>query len=84
MCIRDSTHDTPLIPVSTAIEKGVCFSVEPGLYFDPDDITLPKSLRGVGARVEDEVCVTLRGAVDVLSKAVPVDREKLEECIASA
>ena len=78
------THDTPLIPGSTTIEKGVCFSVEPGLYFDPDDITLPKSLRGVGARVEDEVCVTLRGAVDVLSKAVPVDREKLEECIASA
>jgi len=75
------THDTPLVPGSTSIEKGVCFSVEPGLYFDPDDATLPKSLRGVGARIEDEVCVNARGAVDVLSRAVPVDREELDAFI---
>jgi Xaa-Pro aminopeptidase len=77
------THDTPLIPGSTSIEKGVCFSVEPGLYFDPNDTTLPKSLRGVGARVEDEVCLNVRGEVDVLSRAVPVDREELDAFIAS-
>jgi Xaa-Pro aminopeptidase len=75
------THDTPLVPGSTSIEKGVCFSVEPGLYFDPDDATLPKSLRGVGVRIEDEVCVNARGAVDVLSRAVPVDREELDAFI---
>lgn len=77
------THDTPLIPGSTSIEKGVCFSVEPGLYFDPNDTTLPKSLRGVGARVEDEVCLNVRGEVDVLSRAVPVDREELDAFITS-
>ena len=77
------THDTPLIPVSTAIEKGVCFSVEPGLYFDPDDITLPKSLRQRGQRRESAMNVRHdAGALTLIKRAG--DREKWEECIASA
>ena len=36
-------------------------TVEPGLYFQPDDLTVPQPLRGIGVRIEDDVLVTARG-----------------------
>jgi Xaa-Pro aminopeptidase len=29
-------------------------TVEPGLYFQPDDELVPEELRGIGVRIEDE------------------------------
>jgi len=77
------THDTPLISSTTPIEPGNCFSVEPGLYFDVDDISVPKNLRGVGVRLEDEVCVDNRSIVKVLSDRIPCDRVDFDRFLAS-
>jgi Xaa-Pro aminopeptidase len=33
-------------------------TVEPGLYFQSNDRSVPSELRGIGVRIEDDVAVT--------------------------
>src|SRR5678810_1246111 len=40
---------------------GMVLTVEPGLYFQTDDLTVPARFRGIGVRIEDDVLVTPRG-----------------------
>jgi Xaa-Pro aminopeptidase len=44
------------------LRPGYVLTVEPGLYFQPDDLTVPPDLRGIGVRIEDDVLVTEEGA----------------------
>jgi Xaa-Pro aminopeptidase len=59
------------------LEPGTVLTVEPGLYFQPDDATVPESLRGIGVRIEDDVLVT-NGRPDVLSAILPSDPGAVE------
>ncbi len=52
-------------------------TVEPGLYFQPDDLTVPEDLRGIGVRIEDDVLVTEGDPVN-LSAALPRDAAGVE------
>lgn len=52
------------------LEAGMVFTIEPGLYFQPDDLTVPKELRGIGVRIEDNILVTADGAEN-LSVGIP-------------
>ncbi len=52
------------------LEPGMVFTIEPGLYFQPDDLTVPEDFRGIGIRIEDDVLVTADGA-ERLSAAIP-------------
>ena len=52
------------------LRPGMVLTVEPGLYFQPDDRKVPSDLRGIGIRIEDDVLVTGRGPV-VLTSAAP-------------
>jgi Xaa-Pro aminopeptidase len=36
-------------------------TVEPGLYFKPEDELLPTPLRGIGVRIEDDILITSTG-----------------------
>ena len=56
---------------------GMVFTVEPGLYFHPADVSVPPELRGIGVRIEDDVLVTTEG-IDVLSSGLPIDSAGLE------
>eukprot|EP00042_Codosiga_hollandica_P028707 m.152368 g.152368 ORF g.152368 m.152368 type:complete len:85 (-) comp52849_c0_seq14:1877-2131(-) len=56
-------------------------TIEPGLYFPPNDDSVPKGLRGVGFRIEDDVVVRPSG-VEVLTSAVPKGRKALEQLLA--
>ena len=38
-----------------ARSRATCLTLEPGLYFQPDDLTVPEDLRGIGVRIEDDV-----------------------------
>ena len=55
-------------------------SIEPGLYFQLDDLTVPKKYRGIGVRIEDDVLVTAKGH-KVLSN-VPADADDVEAWMA--
>jgi Xaa-Pro aminopeptidase len=52
------------------LQPGMVLTVEPGLYFQLDDLTVPKKYRGIGVRIEDDVLVTARGC-KVLSSKIP-------------
>jgi Xaa-Pro aminopeptidase len=59
------------------LEPGMVLTVEPGLYFQKDDLTVPARYRGIGIRVEDDVLVTARGhrlLTDIPREAGDVER----------
>ena len=58
------------------LEPGMVLTVEPGLYIgDSDDI--PKGLRNIGIRIEDDVLVT-RDGCEVLSRDAPKEIAEIE------
>jgi Xaa-Pro aminopeptidase len=58
------------------------FTIEPGLYFHADDLTVPKAYRGIGARIEDNVLVTENGCEN-LSGLLPRKVEEVESWFAA-
>jgi len=73
------THDTPLVTLDTPMEPGVVLTIEPGLYL-PDSEDIPKGLRGIGIRLEDDVAVR-DGDPWVLSGDVPLRPEEVEALV---
>ncbi len=59
------------------LEPGMVFTIEPGLYFQPDDLTVPAELRGIGVRIEDDILVTADGAEN-LSAGIPRTADEVE------
>lgn len=49
---------------------GSVLTVEPGLYFAPDDRGVARELRGIGVRIEDDVLIK-RSGPEVLTEAAP-------------
>ncbi|HWT34102.1 MAG TPA: aminopeptidase P family protein [Microbacterium sp.] len=71
---RDMYYDGVLQP-------GMVFTIEPGLYFQIDDLTVPEELRGIGVRIEDDVLVTADG-VENLSADIPRTADEVEAWVA--
>ncbi|CAB4693315.1 MAG: M24 family metallopeptidase [Actinobacteria bacterium] len=44
-----------------SLTDGMVLTVEPGLYFQEDDLLVPAELRGIGIRIEDDILVTADG-----------------------
>ena len=63
------------------LTAGTCLTVEPGLYFQPDDLTVPERYRGIGVRIEDDVLVTSTGRRN-LSAALPAQADEVEAWMA--
>lgn len=63
------------------LEEGHVLTVEPGLYLQPDDESLPPELRGMGVRIEDDLVITADGA-KLLSGALPRTVDGVEEWMA--
>jgi Xaa-Pro aminopeptidase len=63
------------------LEPGMVFTIEPGLYFQPDDLTVPEEYRGVGVRIEDNILVTESGAEN-LSIGIPRTADDVEAWLA--
>ncbi|MFJ6146191.1 aminopeptidase P family protein [Streptomyces anulatus] len=67
--------------VDGVLEPGVCLTVEPGLYFQADDLTVPEEYRGIGVRIEDDILVTEDGNRN-LSDTLPRQADEVEEWMA--
>ncbi|MET9781420.1 aminopeptidase P family protein [Nocardiopsis alba] len=63
------------------LKPGMVLTVEPGLYFQPDDLTVPEELRGIGVRIEDDVLVTEEGRT-VMSAGLPRSSAEVEAWLA--
>ena len=70
-------------PKELLLEENFVITIEPGLYFPPHDFSLPKELRGVGLRIEDDVWITSNSA-EVLSHEVPKEVDEIEALIGSS
>ena len=79
-------HDCALARVQeyryAKLREGMVLTVEPGLYFQPDDETVPQRFRGIGVRIEDDVAVTSAGPEN-LSASLPSKADDVERWIAS-
>jgi Xaa-Pro aminopeptidase len=65
------------------LEPGMVLTVEPGLYFQKDDLTVPARYRGIGVRIEDDVVVTAKGC-RILTDAFPREVADVERWVARA
>ncbi|MGL4340775.1 MAG: aminopeptidase P family protein [Rhodoglobus sp.] len=65
------------------LEAGMVFTIEPGLYFQPDDLSVPEEFRGIGVRIEDNILVTESGAEN-LSISIPRTADGVEAWMRSA
>ncbi|HVK21479.1 MAG TPA: aminopeptidase P family protein [Actinokineospora sp.] len=78
--VHDCANSTAGAYNEGVLEVGMALTVEPGLYFHPNDLTVPPELRGIGVRIEDDLVVTQDGA-DVISAALPITREGISEWV---
>ena len=62
------------------LEPGMVFTIEPGLYFQIDDLTVPAEYRGIGVRIEDDILMTADGPVN-LSAGIPRTADDVEAWI---
>jgi Xaa-Pro aminopeptidase len=58
------------------LRAGHVLTVEPGLYFQTNDRTVPAELRGIGVRIEDDIAVTDGDPVN-LSGMLPRDPDEV-------
>ncbi|KAB1909480.1 aminopeptidase P family protein [Micromonospora sp. AMSO31t] len=71
---KETYRDGPL-------SEGYVLTVEPGLYFQPEDELVPEELRGIGVRIEDDILVTADGPVN-LSAGLPRRSDEVETWLA--
>jgi Xaa-Pro aminopeptidase len=71
---QESYHGSTLRP-------GMVLTIEPGLYFQSDDLTVPERFLGIGVRIEDDVLVTEDGC-RVLSADIPAAADEVEAWVA--
>ncbi|MCC6932142.1 MAG: aminopeptidase P N-terminal domain-containing protein [Deltaproteobacteria bacterium] len=63
-------YDLKLVP-------GNVLTMEPGLYFDPGDKSVPQEYRGLGIRLEEDILITKAGR-DVLTDCIPIKLTDIE------
>lgn len=68
--VHDCASDRAPAYLDGVLEPGHVLTVEPGLYFQANDETIPEELRGQGFRIEDDVLVT-EGGMELLSGSLP-------------
>jgi Xaa-Pro aminopeptidase len=49
------------------LQKGMVLTIEPGIYIDKDDRSVPEIYRGIGIRIEDDILITKDGCENLSS-----------------
>jgi len=80
--VHDCAHSRDELYRDGVLEVGYVLTMEPGLYFQPDDLLVPEDLRGIGIRIEDDVVVTEDGCRN-LSAALPRGADEIEAWMAA-
>lgn len=64
------------------LEPGMVLTIEPGLYVRADDESAPERYRGIGVRIEDDICVTPDGSEN-LTRELPTSSSEIERLMRS-
>jgi Xaa-Pro aminopeptidase len=80
--VHDCAQARTATYVDCQLEAGMVLTVEPGLYFQQDDLTVPAEFRGIGVRIEDDLLVTDSGHVN-LSADLPRTAGEVESWMAA-
>jgi Xaa-Pro aminopeptidase len=83
MDVHDCGQAAPEAYAKGTLAEGMVLTVEPGLYFQSDDLLVPEDMRGIGIRIEDDVVVTADGCRN-LSASLPRSSSDVEAWMASA
>jgi Xaa-Pro aminopeptidase len=75
--VHDCGQAAPEAYAKGTYAEGMVLTVEPGLYFQADDLLVPTELRGIGIRIEDDVLVTADGCRN-LSASLPRTADDVE------
>ena len=78
MDVHDCGQASPEAYAEGTLAAGMVLTVEPGLYFQEDDLLVPEELRGIGIRIEDDIVVTDSGWTN-LSASLPREPGAVEE-----
>ena len=68
-------HD---VMTDRVLKPGMIITIEPGLYFSPNDKNAPEKYKGFGVRIEDTILVTENG-YEILSKNAPKEIDEIEK-----
>lgn len=79
--VHDCAQARREVYMESELAPGMIFTIEPGLYFHPEDELVPEEFRGIGVRIEDDVLVTESG-VENLSAALPRKPDEIEAWMA--
>ncbi|HET9499184.1 MAG TPA: aminopeptidase P family protein [Marmoricola sp.] len=82
MDVHDCASAAQEVYPDGVLEEDMVLTVEPGLYFQEDDLLVPEELRGIGIRIEDDIVVTADGPRN-LSGALPREPAAVEEWMAA-
>lgn len=77
MDVHDCGRAAPESYAKGTLAAGMVLTVEPGLYFQEDDLLVPEELRGIGIRIEDDLLVTADGSRN-LSAGLPRTSAEVE------
>lgn len=82
MDVHDCARARTETYVDCTLEPGMVLTVEPGLYFQADDLSVPEEYRGIGVRIEDDILVTDDGNRN-LSDTLPRRSDEVEAWMAA-
>ncbi|MGO4690086.1 aminopeptidase P family protein [Glaciibacter sp. 2TAF33] len=82
MDVHDCNHAPRESYLTGTLSAGNALTVEPGLYFQQNDLTVPAELRGIGIRIEDDLVVTETGSHN-LTALLPREPDHLEAWMAA-
>ena len=71
MDVHDCGAASPEAYAQGDLAEGMVLTVEPGLYFQEDDLLVPEELRGIGIRIEDDIAGHRRRLPEPLRLAPP-------------
>lgn len=74
-------HDTPLIQRNRTLEPGMIFTVEPAIYIDANNRSVPSEFRGIGIRIEDDVLYGKDREVEILTQKCVKNVDDLKKLI---
>ncbi|MEV0584970.1 aminopeptidase P family protein [Nonomuraea sp. NPDC050310] len=75
--VHDCAKARAEVYLDGVLEEGQVLTVEPGLYLQQDDLTLPPEFRGIGVRIEDDLVITKDGA-RLMSAGLPRHPDEVE------